>query len=162
MQPPQLREVRGEQEGAATVGMDPPAMSIPVSAAGMQRGCSADAAGLQRGCGLPHGAGARVHLAGGEAKSRVPIGCPSPELAPRALLTHRGAEPRTAEAGREDEPVQAWAHLVSPPKALLPHPFLLSPRPAHPSRSGVSQRAAAARGGRGEQDAAPFPFGLCF
>lgn len=39
VQPPQLGEVRGEQEGAAAVGTDPSGMSISMSAAGMQPGC---------------------------------------------------------------------------------------------------------------------------
>lgn len=47
------------------------------------------------------GAGDGVHLAGGKAQCHVPNGCPSPELAPWVLLTHPGAEPSLAKAGRE-------------------------------------------------------------
>lgn len=35
------------------------------------------------------------------SQSRVPGGCPRPALAPRALLTHPGAEPGTAQARPE-------------------------------------------------------------
>lgn len=62
---------------------------------------------------------------------------------------------------REDEPVQARAHLVS--ALRLPHPFLpLSPRPAHPSpqrRESEGSRPLRSSPGllaRGWQDASPF------
>lgn len=90
----------------------------------------------QLGWGMPQGAGEGVHLAGGEAERRVPDGCPSPELALRALLTHPGAELCAAKAGPERmnrfRPEPIWFLLRGSAASSLPA-AQPPPRPAHPS-----------------------------
>lgn len=67
-------------------------------------------------------------------QSRVPGGCPSPELALRALLTHPGAEPGTAQARPERmnrfRPGPSWFLRRGSAASSLPA------RPAHPSQRG--------------------------
>lgn len=174
VQPPGLGAVLGDGTGAARVGTDPP-NSIPGDIPG-DTGCRCQ----QWGWGMPQGAGEGVHLAGGEAERRVPSGCPSPELALRALLTHPGAELCAAKAGPERmnrfRPGPIWFLLRGSAASSLPA-AQLSPRPAHPSpqrresedsRSLASSPALPAaaphRTGAAAKGAAgcfPFPPGPC-
>lgn len=96
VQPLRLGAVLGDGVGAATVGTEPLG-SISGDIPGDTGCCQQWGWGTRRSAGCRR----RVHLTGGEAESLVPDGCPSPELAPWALLTHPGAEPCTAKAGRE-------------------------------------------------------------
>lgn len=81
--------------------------------------------GSQPAGGTPPGMG---HL----WESGVPGGCPSPALAPRALLTHPGAEPGPAQARRERmnrfRPGPSWFLRRGPAASSLPA--------AHPSHRG--------------------------
>lgn len=158
VQPPQLGAVLGDRVGAATVGTDPPGSisgDIPSSRDG---GCR------------------RVLVKGAPCRRRSRELCPRWVPQPRAGTTGAsdssgGRALRSKGRAREDEPVQAWAHLVSPMRlrCLIPSCRSAPVLPTLPY-NGMSQRAASRLAHpqhcrlrsctgllpRGRQDASPF------
>lgn len=137
-----------ETEGCCQGGDRNPPGSIP-------RDIPGDAASRRDGGGAA-GCWRRVHLAGGEAEAPCPRRVPQPRAG-----TSDSSGGRGKGRAREDEPVQASAHLVSPPRlrCLIPSCRSAPVLPALP-RHRLSH-ARLIPGTQGPAGCVPFPPGPC-